>query len=151
MGRNTEITSTNININSVSRISAGTIIKGSIVSPCDIRIDGEFEGEIRSEGRVVVGESAIIKGNIFCHTLDLFGSVDGDVYVNDILSLKSGCTINGNLNVKKLYVELDAAFNGNCRMITDAEFAKLSPKQAATDPKATDPKAAADKKVSAAK
>ena len=45
-----------VNVNEVSRISTGTVIKGEINSPNDIRIDGVFEGKIFSKGRVVVGE-----------------------------------------------------------------------------------------------
>ena len=61
------------NVNSISRISAGTVIKGEILSPCDIRIDGTFEGKLHSKGRVVIGETAVIKGDIFCENLDLWG------------------------------------------------------------------------------
>ena len=32
----------NVNMNEVSRISAGTVFKGEITSSNDIRIDGEF-------------------------------------------------------------------------------------------------------------
>ena len=66
-----------VNANAISRISAGTIIKGEIISPCDIRIDGTFEGKIQSKGRVVVGESAHIKGDIVCDSIDLWGKVEG--------------------------------------------------------------------------
>ena len=62
-----------VNVNSISRISAGTVIKGEIVSPYDIRIDGTFEGKIQSKGRVVIGESAHIKGDIICENIDLWG------------------------------------------------------------------------------
>ena len=37
----------NLNVNSISRISSGTIIKGEILSPYDIRIDGTFEGKVQ--------------------------------------------------------------------------------------------------------
>ena len=116
----------NLNVNSVSRISAGTVIKGEINSPSDIRVDGTFEGRIISKGRVVVGESATIKGDVICENIDLWGNLDGNVFVKDTLSLKEGCEINGNLHIKRLSVELGATFNGNCHMITEAEFDKLS-------------------------
>ena len=93
-----------VNVNSISRISAGTVIKGEIVSPYDIRIDGTFEGKIQSKGRVVVGESAHIKGDIICENIDLWGKVDGGVFVKDTLALKEGCVVNGNLHIKKLSV-----------------------------------------------
>ena len=115
-----------VNANAISRISAGTIIKGEILSPCDIRIDGTFEGKIQSKGRVVVGESAHIKGDIVCDIIDLWGKVEGNVFVKDTLNLKDGCSVNGNLNVRKLSVELGATFNGNCKMITEADFDKVA-------------------------
>ena len=115
-----------VNVNSISRISAGTVIKGEIFSPTDIRIDGSFEGRVHSKGRVVVGESAVIKGDIVCDTIDMWGKVDGNIFVKDTLSLKDGCVVNGNLHVRRLSVELGATFNGNCKTITEAEFGKIS-------------------------
>ena len=114
-----------VNVNSISRMSAGTVIKGEIISPTDIRIDGTFEGKVISKGRVVLGESAVVKGDIICNNIDLWGKVDGNVYVKDTLSLKEGCVMNGNLHIRRLAVELGATFNGSCRTITESEFDKL--------------------------
>ena len=119
-------TETVVNVNSISRISAGTVIKGEILSPTDIRIDGTFEGRIQSKGRVVVGETAVIKADIVCENIDLWGKVEGNLFVKNTLSLKEGCTVTGNLHIRRLSVELGATFNGNCRTITEAEFDKLS-------------------------
>ena len=116
----------NLNVNSISRISSGTIIKGEILSPYDIRIDGTFEGKVQTKGRVVVGETAFIKGDIICENIDLWGKVDGNLFVKDTLSLMEGCSVNGNLNVRRLSVELGSTLNGNCRMITEAEFNKIA-------------------------
>ena len=115
-----------VNVNSISRISAGTVIKGEILSPTDIRIDGTFEGKVHSKGRVVLGETAIVKGYIICNNIDLWGKVEGNVYVKDTLSLKAGCSMDGNLHTRRLSVELGATFNGSCKTITEAEFDKLS-------------------------
>jgi cytoskeletal protein CcmA (bactofilin family) len=120
---------TSLNVNSISRISAGTVIKGEILSPSDIRIDGTFEGKLQSKGRVVIGETAVIKGDILCDNVDLWGKVEGNLYVKDTLALKEGCIVNGNLHIKKLSVELGSVFNGNCKTITDAEFDKLTGNQ----------------------
>ena len=115
----------NLNVNTINRISVGTIIKGEIVSSSDIRIDGTFDGKVQSNGRVVIGESASVKGDIICENLDLWGTVDGNVYVKDTLSLKQGCTVNGNVHIRRFCVELGSTFNGNCKMITEDEFEKL--------------------------
>ena len=127
-----------LNVNSISRISAGTVIKGEIQSPYDIRIDGTFEGRVQTKGRVVVGESALVKGDVICENADLWGTIEGNLYVKDTLSLMEGCSMEGNLHVKRLSVELGSTFNGNCRMITEAEFNKVAgveaPKAEASKP-----------------
>ena len=128
-----------VNVNSISRISAGTVIKGEILSPNDIRIDGTFEGRIQSKGRVVVGESATIKGDIVCENVDLWGKVEGNLFVKDTLSLKEGCVVSGNLHIRRLSVELGSPFNGNCKTITEAEFNKLAGLEAPVQPKAAQP------------
>ena len=105
------------NINSVSRISEGTLFKGDIESKSDIRIDGTFEGKITTTGRVVVGEGALVKGEVFCENADIFGNFDGSLQVRDTLSLMGACTVKGDLEIAKLSVELGAAFDGTCKML----------------------------------
>ena len=112
--------------NTSSIISAGTVIKGEIISPNDIRIDCVFEGKLMVKGKVVVGESATIKGDIICDNADIFGKVDGNIYVKDTLGLKDGCVMNGNLHIRRIAVELGSTFNGNCKMINEGDFEKLS-------------------------
>lgn len=117
-----------VNVNEVSRISTGTVVKGEINSPNDIRVDGSFEGKIISKGRVVVGENAIISGDIICENVDLWGKMTGNLFVKDTLALKEGCSVKGNLNIKRLIVELGARFDGNCKMLDDVDYDKLSGK-----------------------
>ena len=115
----------NVNVNEVSRISTGTVVKGEISSSNDIRIDGTFEGKIYSKGRVVVGEKALIKGDIICSNVDFWGTMEGNFFVKDTLSLKSSSKVKGDLHIKRLQVELDATFDGTCQMISETEFDRL--------------------------
>lgn len=135
-----------VNINSVSRISAGTLFKGEMISPADIRIDGRFEGKIYSEGKVVVGEAAEIAGDVICTNVDIWGKMTGNLFVKDITSLKAGCAINGNLQVRRLIIELGATFNGNCRMITAEEYDALSKDYRQEKPHAASQQPAKEKK-----
>ena len=115
-----------VNVNEVSRISTGTVIKGEINSPNNIRIDGTFEGKIVCKGRVVAGEKAVIKGDIVCENVDFWGKLEGCLYVKDTLTLKDTCTVTGDLHIKRLVVELGARFNGACKMLVEGEFEKLT-------------------------
>lgn len=130
---------TSVNVNSVSRISAGTVIKGEITSPNDIRIDGLFEGKVVSKSRVVIGESANVKGDIVCENIDLWGKVEGNLYVKDTLALKDGSNMNGNLHIRRLLVELGATFNGACKTITESEFDKITGNAAQASSKTQQP------------
>ena len=121
-----------VKVNEVSRISTGTVIKGEITSPNDIRIDGSFEGKIISKGRVVVGEKAVISGDIICENVDFWGKMTGCFYVKDTLALKEGCVVDGDLNIRRLVVELGAKFDGNCKMLSDGDFDKLAGNVAGT-------------------
>ena len=115
-----------VNVNEVSRISTGTVIKGEINSPNDIRIDGVFEGKIFSKGRVVVGEKAEIKGDIVCDNVDFWGKMTGSLFVRVTLTLKDTCSVNGDLHVQRLVVELGAHFDGTCKMLKEGEFEHVS-------------------------
>ncbi|MDE5954917.1 MAG: polymer-forming cytoskeletal protein [Bacteroidales bacterium] len=124
--------------NVVSRISAGTVIKGEIVSPNDIRIDCTFDGKLVVKGKVIVGETASIKGDVICDNAEFWGKMDGNVYVKDTLVLKNGCVVNASLNIRKLAVELGSVFNGDCKMISESEFDSLAGEgQKAAKPAAT--------------
>lgn len=125
----------NVN-NDFSRISAGTVIKGEISSPTDLRIDGFFQGKIYSKGKVSVGEKAVITGDVICANAEFAGTMKGNFFVKDTLSLKSSCKVDGDLNTRRLQMELDATFNGNCRMINESEFAKLTESLVGAAPKA---------------
>lgn len=114
------------NVNLVSRISAGTYFKGEIISPNDLRIDGKFEGSIVSEGKVVIGESAEVNAKIACINADVWGKTKGSFTVKDTMAIKCECSVEGELSVRKLIVELGAAFNGSCKMITEQEYDKAA-------------------------
>lgn len=126
----------NFNVNAVSRISEGTVIKGEITSPSDIRIDGSFEGKLISKGKVVVGEGATIVGDVICANMDMYGSIKGNIFVRDILTLKAGCEVDGNIAIRRLEVELDSQFNGNCKMITEDQFAQICGEEVPSAPDA---------------
>ena len=153
------------NINEVSRISHGTVIRGDLSSSTDIRIDGQVDGTLFSEGKAVVGESAQLSGKLFCTNVDFWGKMDGDIFVKDQLSLKSSSVVNGNIHVRKIQVEMGAQINGSFKMISEQEYDQLvatmvrkpaapakapAPKPFAAAPKAAAPKAAAPAAKSAA-
>lgn len=115
-------------INDVTRISKGATINGDLISSSDIRVDGVINGKVLSDGKIVVGEQAGLSGSLFCTNLDFWGKMEGDIYVKDTLCIKSTATVNGNIHVNKLQVEMGAQINGTCKMISEQEYDDLASK-----------------------
>lgn len=120
----------------VSRLSHGSKMTGTLVSSSDIRVDGEFEGKIHTSGKVVVGNTASVKGDIVAGSADIWGTVSGNIVTGDVLSLKEGCRVEATLEVVRISVEMGAEFNGSCRMMAAGDFeARLNVKDAGTSKK----------------
>lgn len=97
-------------------IKAGTEIKGDIKCVGDIRIDGSLIGSLHTEGRLVVGESGRIEGNVTCKNADISGHLHAKISVVELLSLKAACNLEGEISTNKLHIEPGATFTGNCQM-----------------------------------
>ncbi|MHA4809814.1 bactofilin family protein [Flavitalea flava] len=101
---------------STSLIGAGTSMKGDITSNGDIRIDGTLVGSIHCSAKVVIGANGVVQGDINGQQADIMGKVTGTIKVKDLLQLKGGSILNGNIQASKLQVEPAATFNGECHM-----------------------------------
>ncbi len=100
----------------INLIAKGTKIGGDIISDGDLRIDGELKGNIVSKGRLVVGDSGAIEGEIRCNSCEISGQVTGKVIVSELLSLKGSSKVLGDIFIGKLSIEPGAVFTGSCQM-----------------------------------
>ena len=91
-------------------------IKGEFKSECDFRVDGNFEGTIETNGKVVVGISGRIEGSIVCNSADIEGYINGNVQADDLLSIRSTGEVKGDVIMSKLVVESGAVFNAKSIM-----------------------------------
>lgn len=97
-------------------IAANTKIVGNIESDGDFRIDGRVEGDVQTQGRVVIGKQGEVKGSITCTNADIEGVFEGNLKVSDTLSLSATAQVSGDTVIGKLSVEPGASINGTCSM-----------------------------------
>ena len=97
-------------------IAQDTKIVGDIVSKGPFRIDGQVEGNIKTEDKVVVGKSGFVNGTINGTNADFEGSFSGKLKLSGTLTLKSSAYVQGEVEVGKLAVEPGATFNATCSM-----------------------------------
>ena len=97
-------------------IIAGTKIVGDIVTDNNIHIEGEIHGNIACKGKVTIGSSGRVKGNLNCLTCEIHGKIDGELKVEDLLTLKDTSRIHGNIETLKLKIDEGSFFEGTCKM-----------------------------------
>ena len=91
-------------------------IKGEFKSECDFRVDGNFEGSIETNGKVVIGKDGRIEGTVVCSSADIEGAINGTIHVKDLLSIRSTGEVKGDVVMSKLVVESGAIFNAKSSM-----------------------------------
>jgi cytoskeletal protein CcmA (bactofilin family) len=106
----------NFDTNTIDRIAEGTVIEGSVNSIKSIRIDGKVKGSVFCEGRVVVGQTGVIEGEVECDSADVEGTLNSKVNVKGLLELKSTAVVNGDSQIGKLKVDPGAEINGKLDM-----------------------------------
>ena len=100
----------------INLISNGTDITGDIKSNGDIRIDGTLTGSLNTKGKIVIGTTGKVSGEVFCKNSEVSGIVEGKITVGQLLNLKASSKILGDIVTSKLSIEPGAKFSGTCKM-----------------------------------
>jgi cytoskeletal protein CcmA (bactofilin family) len=111
MAKYNETDNTTINL-----ISIGTDITGDIRSNGDIRIDGSLTGSLNTKGKVVIGPTGKVNGEVICKNSEVSGVIEGKIIVEQLLNLKASSKIFGDIATLKLSIEPGANFTGSCKM-----------------------------------
>lgn len=118
---------------SINLIGTGTVIVGEVKANGDLRVDGSVTGSIHSKGKVVIGPTGQIEGEIVCQNADISGMVQGNITVAELLSLKATANLKGEVITNKLSIEPGANFSGSCSMggvVKDLKHAEARDKKA---------------------
>ncbi|MCX5813586.1 MAG: polymer-forming cytoskeletal protein [Proteobacteria bacterium] len=91
-------------------------IQGTMKFKNSLMIKGILEGEIISEGLLIVGPTAKVAAKITTKDLISHGEIQGDVTASDRVMLKSTSSHNGNITTPYIVIESGSIFNGSCIM-----------------------------------
>lgn len=100
----------------VNRIVEGTVFEGNIQSMSNMRVDGTFDGDIVTKGRLVVGPKGTIKGNVKCAHCEVEGIMEGQIEVAELMALKASAKVAGTIYYGQLSVEAGAQPVGTFHM-----------------------------------
>lgn len=100
-----------INVSKVTVLSLGFELKGDVISKNDIRADGNLQGNIRTDKKVVVGEKASIIGDIMADEISISGEVVGDLYINGETTIYPTAKVSGNILTNHIFIHKGAKLN----------------------------------------
>lgn len=98
-----------------SIVGQGTRMSGQVDLNGMLRIDGEFHGEVRAGGRVLIGRTGRAECAVHAGTVVVAGSVRGDVVASELVELRSTATVAGSICTPRLVIEGGGRFCGRCR------------------------------------
>ncbi|MCK4654106.1 MAG: polymer-forming cytoskeletal protein [Candidatus Cloacimonetes bacterium] len=107
-------------------IGKGSKIKGTLYVEGGVRIDGEVEGTIESNGFVTIGLSGIANANIKADECLVSGKVIGNIVCKDALELDKTANLTGDIIAKILKIHTGAVFNGNSAMNSESKTSSKS-------------------------
>lgn len=98
-------------------LGRGTRFEGKLHFEGCVRIEGSFSGEILSDDTLVIGEGAIVEGDILAGTVIIRGGiVRADVRATRTIELMPPAVVTGNLRAPEVYIDKGARFSGGCTM-----------------------------------
>lgn len=97
-------------------LGAGTNYHGKLHFQGAVRVDGNFQGEVESDGTLVVGHEAVVEGQVRVGQLILSGKIKGEVEARDKVVLHKTAWLHGNINTPVLVVEEGAVLEGRLTM-----------------------------------
>jgi cytoskeletal protein CcmA (bactofilin family) len=98
-----------------SLIGSNSSVRGEVESEGTLRADGSIEGNISADW-VVVGEKALIKGNITARGIVVGGRVEGNLKAKEIVEIKNKGQVCGEIFTPKLSIAEGGIFDGRSSM-----------------------------------
>jgi cytoskeletal protein CcmA (bactofilin family) len=106
-------------------------IKGTIEFENELIFDGKVEGEILSDGNLVIGKNAEVRGEVKTKAVTVHGTVFGNITVTEKAELKSSSQLTGDLKATRIIIEEGATFIGKSEVTPNKAALKTPPAPAA--------------------
>jgi len=97
-------------------VGKGVEFKGTISYSGTVKIDGYLDGEIDTDGVLLIGEEAVIQAKVTARTIVCKGKITGDIVAKARVELRAPAVINGSIQTPILFIEDGVLFNGAIEM-----------------------------------
>ena len=109
----------------IAFVGKGVEFKGVISYSGTVRIDGNLDGEIHTDGVLLVGDEAVIQAKVTAGTIVCKGKITGDIAAKERVKLRAPAVFNGSMKTPMLSIEDGVLFNGGLEMTQVRDGAAL--------------------------
>lgn len=100
-------------------IQEDTVIKGEIRNCRQIEIHGYVEGDLAAEA-VLIHPSGKFFGTVKTSSADIHGSLQGEVFVKNLINIRASGSVNGNVQYGQLAMEMGGNLSAQLRNVPPA-------------------------------
>ena len=111
----------------LSTLSSDLVFEGNVSGAGDLQIDGQVKGDVRV-GRLIVGETGAVEGNVQADYVEVRGRVVGGVQGKQV-KLVATAYVDGDITAEQLSIDVGAFFQGRV-----AQGQRQAPAPAAVTP-----------------
>ena len=90
--------------------------KGTIRYQGTVRVDGRLEGEIYTDGNLIIGQKAVIMAKIEAGMVTCQGQITGEIVAKKLVKLLSPAIFDGTITTPMFSMDEGVMFNGSCNM-----------------------------------
>jgi len=109
------------------RLAEGTHINGTLKFKRAVQIDGRFEGNVKSSGKLILGAAAQVDAEIDVGELEVQGTLRGTVNAKERMLIRDGGVVEADIVTGRLAIETGAIFRGHCEMPDQENLSKVAP------------------------
>jgi cytoskeletal protein CcmA (bactofilin family) len=99
-----------------SILGTGSHFTGKVEISGNLRIEGEFDGEVLCRETLEVGKTGVVRANLDVKDAVIAGKVLGNIKASNRIELQGGSHLEGDIVTKRLVIDEGVFFEGNCRM-----------------------------------
>ena len=108
-------------------LDEGTSFSGEVTFHDTLRIDGKFDGAVRSGRTLIIGENADVNAEVDVAVVSVSGRLRGAVRASERVELNPSAKAECSLDCKVLVVHEGAQFDGQCAMGGKAAPREMAP------------------------
>lgn len=92
-------------------LAEGVMVKGELRFDKQLRINGSFEGSLQTKGKLIIGSTGTIKGDIQLDEAEIHGKVLGNIHVQKLI-VGASAQIHGNIYAQSVDFQKGAKLTG---------------------------------------